>query len=500
MRRASHGVSAALIVIATITLAGAPERLTDAVRGGDRQAVQALLKAGTPANSADPDGTTALQWAARANDVDVARVLLRAGARVDAANRYGVTPLSLAAQNGSAPMIELLLAAGADPNHVISKGQTVLMTAARTGNVAAVTALLDHGADVAAREDLLGEDALMWAASENHPDVVKLLIARGADVNVRSTPLTFPREQFGLEGVPTFLPKGDWTPLMYAARDGATEAAAALADAGAELDAVDPEHATALLRAIANAHDDTAAVLIAHGANPNIADTAGMGPLYAAVDMNTLGEVYGRPPRRVHDAHSALDIVSMLLEHGANPNAALETTTLTRAHTPGDFTLGTGTTPLMRAAYHGDAKAMEILIAHGADVRLTQKNGGTALMLASGLGRGTSAFAEDVGTEADLYGAVQVALAHGADVNAVNESGATAVHYAARSGLNSVVRLLAQHGARLDVKDKQGHTPADAALGLGGRGRAGGPAPVHKDTEALIEQLMGAKTTDAIGR
>ena len=483
--------SVVLLLTATITVGGSSPRLTDAVRAGNRDTVRTLLRSKAPVNIADPDGTTPLHWAVRNDDIPMVRMLLRAGARVNAANRYGATPLSTAAINGSAPMIELLLNAGANPNQEVSKGQTVLMTAARTGNPAAVKALLDHGANVAAREDQLGENALMWAAAENHADVVKLLIAHGADVNARSTRLAFPREQFGLEGVPTYLPRGDWTPLMYAARDGAADAARALADAGADLNAVDPENASALLRAIENSHYDTAAVLIDRGADTNIADAAGMGPLYAAVDMNTLGEVYGRPPRQVHDTHTALDVIAMLLEHGANPNATLRKPTLTRAHTPGDPTLGTGTTPLMRAAFHGDARAMEILLAHGADISMTQKSGGTALMLASGLGRGTSAFAEDVGTETDLFNAAKVAVEHGADVNAVNDAGATAVHYAARSGLNSVVNLLAQHGAKLDVKDKQGHTPADAAMGLGGRGRAGGPAPVHQDTAALIKRLVG---------
>ena len=478
------------LTLATITVGGSAPRLTDAVRSGDRDAVRALVRAKANVNAADPDGTTPLHWAVRNDDIDTVRLLLRAGAHAEVANRYGATPLSLAAVNGNAAMIELLLRAGANPNAVISQGQTVLMNAARTGTLAAVKVLLDHGAQVNAREDLVGENALMWAVSENHADVVSLLLSRGAELNGRSKTLAWSKDQFGLEGVPTFLPRGNWTPLMYAARDGAVDAARVLADAGADLDAVDPENATALLRAITNSHYDVAAVLIEHGADTNLADTSGMGPLYAAVDMSSLGEVYGRPPRQVRDGHSVLDVITLLLEHGADPNAALKTPTLTRAHTPGDFTLGTGTTPLMRAAFHGDAKAMAVLLAHGADVSLAQKNGGTALMFASGLGRGTSAFSEDVGTESDLFAAARLAIDHGADVNAVNDSGATALHYAARSGLNSVVSLLAQHGARLDVKDKQGHTPADAAVGLGGRGRAGGPAPLHKDTAALIARLL----------
>jgi ankyrin repeat protein len=364
------------------------------------------------------------------------------------------------------------------------------MTAARSGHAAAVRALLDRGARVDAQEDLLGETALTWAAAENHADIVSLLLKATADPNQRSKSVSWPRDSFGLEGVPTFLPKGGWTPLMYAAREGATDAARTLAEGGADLNAMDAENATALVRAITNSHYDTAAVLIEAGADPNLADNAGMAALYAATDMSSLGEVYGRPPRRVDDRHTAVDIITLLLEHGADPNALLKTPLLTRAHTPGDPTLGQGAAPLMRAAKNGDYRAMEALLAHGADVTVKIKNNSTVLMYASGLGRGTSAFAEDVGTEADLFRAARLALEYGSDATAANDQGATALHYAAQSGLNSVVQLLADYGAVLDAKDKQGRTPTDSAMGVGGRGRAGGPPVVHKDTADLLKRLI----------
>ena len=59
----------------------------------------------------------------------------------------------------------------------------------------------------------------MWAASENHPAAAKLLIEHGAEVNARTTELTYAKDRFGLEGVVTVaLPHGSWTPLMYAPR------------------------------------------------------------------------------------------------------------------------------------------------------------------------------------------------------------------------------------------------------------------------------------------
>src|SRR5262249_16520507 len=162
---------------------------------------------------------------------------------------------------------------------------------------------------------------------------------------------------------------------------------------------------------------------------------------------------------------------------------------LQRNHTPGEPLLGEGTTPLMRAAKNGDWRAMQVLLDHGADPNMTQKNHTTALMLAAGLGRGLGVFAKDVGTEADLRESVRLCLERGADVTAVDDSQETALHFAAQAGLDSVVTLLARYGATLDAKDKQGRTPGDTALGVGGRGRAGGPPTIHEKTADLIRQL-----------
>src|SRR5262249_36566500 len=145
---------------------------------------------------------------------------------------------------------------------------------------------------------------------------------------------------------------------------------------------------------------------------------------------------------------------------------------------------------LMRAARNGDFAAMQILLDHGADAKLVQKNHTTLLMLASGVGRGLGVFAKDVGTEADLLAAATLAVDHGVDADATNDAGLTALHLASQAGLDSIVRLLASRGATLDAKDKQGRTPVDVALGVGGRGRAGGPPPVYERTAALLRQLM----------
>jgi len=91
-----------------------------------------------------------------------------------------------------------------------------------------------------------------------------------------------------------------------------------------------------------------------------------------------------------------------------------------------------------------------------------------------------------------MFNAVQVLVERGVDVNAANDNGQTAMHFAAQVS-DDIVRYLAAHGAVLDAKDKQGHTPGDLALGIGARGRAGGPPPVRQQTAALLKQLIAQR-------
>ncbi len=302
--------------------------------------------------------------------------------------------------------------------------------------------------------------------------------------------MNYAKDRFGLEGVITVLPHGSFTPLMYAARQGSLGSARVLAEARADLNLADPDGTTALVLAVINGHYDTAALLLIKGADPSLCDSTGMSPLYAAVDMNTLGEVYGRPAQKqVSGDTTALDLIKLLLQHGASPNVQLKSPTLYRAHTPGEPTLGEGATPLMRAAKNGDAAAMRLLLENGADPGLAQRNHTTALMMAAGLGRGLGVFAGDYATEAQMIEGLQVLLDRHVDVNAVNDTGQTALHFAALSS-DATVQLLAEYGAQLNKKDKQGRTPLDFALGAGGRGRAGAAPVARESTAALLRQLM----------
>jgi uncharacterized protein len=500
-RRRCVGVCLVAACAVALVKAAGSTPLIDAVKTGNREAIRALLKSRTDVNVPEADGTTALHWAVRADDIESVRALLRAGAKASVANRNGITPLSLAALNGNRIIVEALVEAGAEVNALLPQGQTALMMAARAGHVDAINVLLSHGADVKAREQVLGETALIWAAAENHADAIKALVARGADVNGRSNPLTFPREEYG-DGKSarlTVLPKGNWVPLMYAARQNATGALKALAESGADLNATDPDNMTALSLAIINAHYDAAALLLDLGADPNIGDITGMTPLYAAIDLNTFADTPGRPTPRPSGKLDAVAVVKALLEHGANPNAILNAPILVRVHDRGDGTLGAGATPLMRAAKKGDTEMMRMLLAHGADPKRRTKVGTETLMFASGLGGAGrfTAFEDKQATEDDFIEAASLCLERGADINAVNENGQTSLHLAVTVRSEAFITFLIERGAKVDIKDKQGRTAIDVASGAGARGR-GAAAPVRESVVALLR--AAASRTAATAR
>jgi ankyrin repeat protein len=471
----------------------ADTRLVTAVKKNDRATVAALLQQKVDVNSSEADGTTALHWAVRADDLETADRLIRAGAEVKKANRYGITPLYLAGVNGSASMIDKLLKAGADANEVSTEGETALMTAARTGNVAAAKVLLDAGAKVDARETWQGQTALMWAVAQKHTDMVKELIARGADVNVRSATKIWERQNTA-EPREKWMPLGSQTPLMFAAREGCAACVPLLVKAGAQVDAKDiDDELTPLIMSLINGKYDAAAALIEAGADVNLSDRLGRTPLYSAVDDHTM-PVSNRPsPKEVDETLSSLDIIKLLLAKGAEVNLQLKNgqpyrTKLDRGT---DGMLGAGTTPLIRAAKAADHIAMKLLFEKGADANQMTRNGVTALMAAAGVGTSDADTTGRVKPQPDIIESIKLCLAAGADINAADSNGRTALFGAAQQGFDKVVQFLADSGAKVDVKDRNGRTALDAASGLaGGAGFDGTAGTSSAATIEVLKKLM----------
>ena len=117
----------------------------------------------------------------------------------------------------------------------------------------------------------------------------------------------------------------------------------------------------------------------------------------------------------------------------------------------------TGQTPFLRAALAGDVEVMRLLLEHGADPNISTFSGTTPLMAAAGV-NWTVSQTFDEGPAA-LLEAVKLAQSLGNDVNATNAMGLQAIHGAANRGSDDIIRFLVDKGARLDVADKQGRTP-----------------------------------------
>ena len=491
--RTAVAAAAALVIIVGASIAHAND-LVAAVKAGDRATASALLAEQADPNVAEPDGTTALHWAVQYDDLDLAEQLVEAGAHVTTANRYGLTPLYLAAVNGSAQMIELLLDSGAEADEIGTEGETVLMTAARTGSVEAAAALLEHGAEVDAREGWHGQTALMWAAAQSHPEMLAALLAAGADVNAVSNVVEWERQRTA-EPRAKWLPPGGMTPLLFAAREGCVECIGVVVDADADVDMTTPDGISPVVSALINGHYDVAAALVEAGADPHLVDYTGRSALYAAADFNTMPKSNRPAPEVIDNEHTALDVMRMLLERGADPNVQLERQAPYRAKLDrgNDTVLGAGTTPLMRAAKAGDIPAMRLLLEHGADATLTTTRGVDALMLAAGVGTAEQDTTGRYKTEAQAIEAIDILLGLGLDINAVDSRGRTPLHGAAMQGYDEVIAALATRGADVHAADSNGFTSLDTALGLaGGFGFSGQEGVVREGTAALLRSLMGS--------
>ena len=479
-RRVFAAVLAAAVAALPITVAAAGEDalLADAVERRDRSAVRALLAGSAGVDARQPDGATALHWAAHWNDVATARLLVAAGGDVNAANDLGVPPLALAALNASAEMADTLLRAGADANAVRPGGETVLMTAARTGNPDLLRSLVAFGAAVRGTAHFRAQTPLMWAASEGHAGVVRVLIEAGADVHARS-----------LHGT---------TALLLAARNGDVETARVLLDGGADVNAAEPylpfdgrvdveesqtSGRTPLLVASASlvatsgweysldvepsTHEALALFLLERGADPNVPDSIGRTALHAAVETGKA------------------DLVKALLERGADPNARFTEAPFVYK---GDFiSYGryVGATPLWLAAASRvpDPEILQAIAVAGGDPGMPADDGTTPLMAAVGVVL-NEARQPTANQSLEL---VTLLVGMDIDLNAVDRRGRTAMHGAARLAKNAIIEVLAENGARADIADGRDLTPLD--VGTVSR-------PLHPDTERLLRRLGATSSHD----
>jgi len=445
---------------AATTGEAADSRLIDAARQQDQTAVRALLGQKVDVNARSSDGSTALLWAAHWNDVETADLLLGKGADANIANDFRMTPLSESCINASPALVHSLLKAGANPNTPIGTGETPLMTCAKTGAAEAVRLLVEYGAAVNAKEPAQNQTALMWAAAERHPDVIKALIDAHADLKGHSkqgfTAIHFSARVGDLDSVKLLLAAGVDVNILTEAGEGGSGGRNATGSGY-----------TPLLVATMRAQVETALYLLDHGADPNIL-AAGLTPLHWASttwEGFAANPVYGFADAMsgIPDRQAKLRLVKALLAHGANVNARM-------TKRPPNFATGytdsVGATAFLLAASVDDVEMMRILLDAGADPKIPTATNATAIMAATGLNHGIG---ESLLTEKDATDAVKLLLDLGLDAKGETTFGENALFGPAYRGWNTLLAQMIDLGVNVNAVSKAGVTPYLAAAGYGDR-------------------------------
>lgn len=524
MRRVLAVILLAILVPGASVPGASGAEVAEAAKAKDAAAVKALLKSGADVNAAQGDGMTALHWAATNGDAPLVQMLLSAGANVRATTRLGgITALHMASQGGHSEVVAALIAAGANPNLATSTGATALMLAARSGSTDTVTRLVETGADINAKEKGFGQTALMIAAGLDRADVVKLLLSRGADAKIASAVADLksltavmddgsgpPQPPAGAQRGPDVAgvtrgyryneligAQGGLTALHFAARQGSVAAARALVEGGVNVNAVSPgDKASPLLVAVINGHFDLAAYLIDKGADPNLASDAGVAPLYGVLNVQWAPiAAYPQPRAYLQQSHTYLDMLKLLLDKGADPNARVQRKVWYSGYNFDQSGVDeAGATAFWRAAYAADVAAMKLLVQYGADpsiptMRLFARRGpedpaGGAdktglppipvggphmppLLAAAGPGYalGFAGNSHHVAPTGMLPAVKYLVEELGADVNALDADGNTAVHNAASHGDTEMVKFLVSKGADVKKVNRSGQTTIDVANG-----------------------------------
>ena len=363
---------------------------------GDMARVRFLLARGANPNLKTSTGKTALMFASEMGHDDIVRELCSKGhpedahphpmANVNDKDFIGMTALMSACMGCHINTVSVLLNLGADVNLTATEGSNALMFAASVGEPckAVIRKLLDSGININAR-DKAGKTALFKRTEEcfgrTPPDLMRLLIDLGADVNITTnsgeTPLMQACRHNTIEAATLLCDNGanldavelglGTTALMYATIKNSKECLQLLCDRGADKELQTISGSTAINLTVWNGSIDCLRILAEAGANLDVENNSGATPLMNAAAGNLL-EMFGAPPsHRDIGTGTGTECLRSLCEYGANVDLR--------------SALG-GTTAAILAAETGSAEKLEILKDHGANLNLGDDDNRTPLYVA----------------------------------------------------------------------------------------------------------------------
>ncbi|KAK4442332.1 ankyrin repeat-containing domain protein [Podospora aff. communis PSN243] len=361
--------------------------------------VRLLLDYGARLHASSNNYSSALHCAVSREDLDVFRLLLQRGADPNIISpeveckELGLTShlrtaLCCAVKNSQHTMLKELLSWGADPKLGESIG---VVTAAESNNMAALELLIEHGANSAARQ--------------NNADMVEFFISRGVDVNASNARYgsalmaVFENSCSIIHGQSVVIADmlldagaevnsgpslAGTSPLQLAISNLHRASVYKLLDQGADVNAHDPRHPTALAAAVVLGDVDLMKRLVALGADLALCSDMQAAPLQPAAsvhdvaateylfslgaDVNQLSGAAGYGLHAVceHESTNSPVIIQMLLDHGADPNARG----------------GIFGTALNAAAENGCLENLKLLLKAGADPTIEAGKYGTPIRAA----------------------------------------------------------------------------------------------------------------------